>query len=124
MTIAQQIKWDFKTNGTLVILDTNGKKIYFENSNKRWVKSEYDSQGNEIYYENSKKYWAKKEWDSQGNRIYFEDSTGYWLKQEWDSQGNLIYFENSKGIIKDNRPKSCEGKIVEIDGEKFKLVKV
>ena len=102
-TIAQQIKWDFKTNGTLVILDTNGKKIYFENSNKRWVKSEYDSQGNEIYYENSKKYWAKKEWDSQGNRIYFEDSDG---------------------VIINKRPKSCENKEIVIDGEKFKLVKV
>ena len=124
MTIAQQIKWDFKTNGTLVIQDTNGKKIYFENSNKRWVKSEYDSQGNEIYYENSKKYWAKKEWDSQGNRIYFEDSDGFCEKREYDSQGNLIYFENSKGKIIDNRPKPCENKEIVIGGEKFKLVKV
>jgi hypothetical protein len=45
-------------------------------------------------------------------------------KWEYDSQGNVIYFENSKGKIIDNRPKSCEGKIVEFDGEKFKLVKV
>ena len=84
MTIAQQIKWDFKTNSLLVIKAKNGRPIYIENSH------------------------------------------GYWEKQEWDSQGNRIFYENSDGrkIIEDNRPKSCEGKIVEFGGEKFKLVKV
>ena len=81
-TIAQQIKWDFKTNGELVIRNKNNKLIYFEDSNR------------------------------------------FWKKWEYDSEGNVIYFEDSTGIIKDNRPKSCEGKIVEIGGEKFKLVKV
>ena len=82
MTIGQQIKWDFKTNGSLEIYDKNGRKIYREFSNGRWAKCEYDSQGNEIYY------------------------------------------ENSNGEIVDKRPKSCENKVVEIDGEKFKLVKL
>ena len=81
-TIAQQIKWDFKTNGDLEIQDKNGNLIYWENSN------------------------------------------GYWVKYEYDSQGNQIYCEDSDGLIKDSRPKSCENKVVEIDGEKFKLVKV
>ena len=102
-TIAQQIKWDFKTNGYLEIKDKNGKIIYYEGLNGVWGKNEYDS---------------------KGNQIYFKDSSGYWVKWEHDSQGNVIYFEDSTGIIKDNRPKSCEGKIVEIGGEKFKLVKV
>ena len=31
-TIAQQIKWDFKTNGNLVIRDKNGNQIYYEDS--------------------------------------------------------------------------------------------
>ena len=52
-TIAQQIKWDFKTNGDLIIKDKNGGLIYREYSNGYWRKHEYDSQGNEIYYENS-----------------------------------------------------------------------
>ena len=82
MTIAQQIKWDFKTNDELRIKDNNGKLIYWEDSNRVWEKSEYDS------------------------------------------QGRLIYRENSFGRIIDKRPKSCEGKIVEFEGEKFKLVKV
>ena len=52
-TIAQQIKWDFKTNGNLEIKGKNGKQIYFEGSKGYWAKRECDSQGNEIYYENS-----------------------------------------------------------------------
>jgi hypothetical protein len=103
MTIGQQIKWDFETNGGLEILNKNGKRIYLERSDG---------------------FWAKWEYDSQGNQIYYEGSNGAWAKREWDSQGNEIYFENSLGEIIDRRPKSCEGKIVEFDGEKFKLVKV
>ena len=102
-TIAQQIKWDFKTNGYLEIKDKNGKIIYYEGLNGVWGKNEYDSKGNQIYVENS---------------------AGVWAKWEYDSKGNQIYFENSRGDIIDNRPKPCEDKIVEIDGEKFKLVKV
>jgi len=102
-TIAQQIKWNFEVNGTLVIKDKNGRLIYVEDSDGRWSKHEYDSNGKEIYYENSGGFWAKREWDSKGNRIYYE---------------------NSKGEIIDDRPKSCEGKEIVIGGEKFKLVKV
>ena len=103
MTIAQQIKWDFKTNGKLVIKDKNGNLIYIEYSFGAWVKFEYDSQGNQIYH---------------------EDSDGHWAKWEHDSEGNLIYHENSDGEIEDNRPKSCENKEIVIGGEKFKLVKL
>ena len=53
MTIAQQINWDFKTNGNLEIKDKNGNKIYFESSNGFWRKWELDSQGKVIYWENS-----------------------------------------------------------------------
>ena len=107
-TIAQQIKWDFKTNGELIIRDKNGSQIYFEESSGFWAKREYDS----------------REYDSQDNLIYMENSNGGWAKWKYDSQGRPIYYEDSNGVIKDNRPKSCEGKIVEFGGEKFKLVKV
>jgi hypothetical protein len=103
MTIAQQIKWDFETNGNLEIRDKNGRTIYWEYSDR---------------------VWAKREYDSKGNVIYIETSNGYWEKHEWDSQGNQIYYENSKGVIKDKRPKPCENKEIVIGGEKFKLVKV
>lgn len=101
-TIGQQINWDFKTNGTLVIRDKNGKEIYSEYSNG---------------------YWSKSEFDSRGNQIYWEGSNGYWTKWEYDSKGNRIYFENSYGEIIDKRPKPCENKEIIIGGEKYKLVK-
>jgi hypothetical protein len=103
MTIAQQIKWDFKTNGNLEIYDKNGKLIYFEYSNGNWTKWEHDS---------------------KGNIIYSEDSVGYWVKREYNSKGKCIYYEDSNDIIVDKRPKPCENKEIVIDGEKFKLVKV
>jgi len=83
-----------------------------------------DKNGNVIYYENSTEFWEKGEFDSNGNLIYLEDSNGYWWKKKYDSKRNLIYFENSKGNVIDNRPKSCEGKVVEIDGKKYKLTEV
>jgi hypothetical protein len=80
-----------------------------------------DKNGNRIYFEKSNGYFVKSEYDSNGNQIYFEDSDGYWYRWEYDSNGNEIYFENSDGEIEDNRPKGCEGKVVEIDGKKYKL---
>ena len=117
-TIAQQLNVkDFP----FTIRDKNGNEIYFEDSNGSWGKYEFDSNGNQIYFENSYRWWCKKEYDSNGNEIYFEDSTGWWYKREFDSNGNKIYLENSHGEIIDNRPKDCEGKVVEIDGKKYKL---
>jgi uncharacterized membrane protein len=84
-----------------------------------------DKRGNRIYSENSNGYWCKREFDSSGNRIYSENSNGYWIKREYDSNGNRIYSEDSDGTIKDNRPKSsCNGKVVEIDGKKYKLIEL
>ena len=52
-TFGQWLNWDFKANGSLRIKDKNGNDIYYEISDGRWRKYEYDSQGNQIYYENS-----------------------------------------------------------------------
>jgi hypothetical protein len=49
----------------------------------------------------------------------------YWCKREFDSNGNKIYYEDSNGYIIDNRPKtSCNGKVIEIEGKKYKLTEV
>ena len=103
MTIAKQIKWDFKANGELITRDKNGKRIYWEDSYGFWKKYEYDSKGNKIYYENSNRYW---------------------IKYEYDSQGTIIYWEDSDGDVEDNRPKPCENKVIQIDGIKYKLIKL
>jgi len=102
-TIAQQIKWDFETNGFLEIKNKNDRTIYYEN----------------LYGD-----WAKYEWDSQGNKIYVENSAGVWAKWEYDSKGNRIYYENSRGEIIDHRPTPCENKEIIIEGVKYKLTKV
>jgi hypothetical protein len=73
-----------------------------------------DSNGNRIYWENSNGAWSKREYDSNGNQIYYEDSKGYWSKREWDSKGKEIYFENSYGTIVDNRPKTEIQKAIEL----------
>ncbi len=121
-TIAQQLN---VTEFPFEIKDKNGNKIYFENSGGYWSKREYDKNGKQIYYENSDGRWVKREYDKNGNEIYYEDSDGYWGKREYDKNGNEIYCEYSDGTIDDNRPKdSCDGKIVEIEGKKYKLTEV
>ena len=67
-----------------------------------------DSNGNRIYWEDQDGYWEKSEFDSNGKEIYYEDSNGYWSKSEYDSNGNTIYYENSIGTIEDLRPKTAE----------------
>ena len=104
MTIAQLLKHDFKSKGSLYLYDTNGNIIYCENSNG---------------------YWSKYEYNDNGNEIYYEDSDGYWVKREYDDNNNVSYFEDSNGYIIDNRPKSsCSGKVVEIEGKKYKLTEI
>ena len=120
-TIAQQLN---VSEFPFEIKDKNGKVIYCEDSTGYWDKTEFDSNGNAIYFENSNGYWVKSEYDSNGKVIYSEYSNGYWWEKEYDSNGNQIYFEDSDGYILDNRPKGCEGKVVEIDGKKYKLTEV
>jgi len=111
MTIAKQLKikeFPFE------IKDSNGKEIYWEDSNGYWSKREFDSKGNRIYFENSYGFWEKREYDSKGNKIYFEDSDGYWVKREFDSEGKEIYYEDSKGKIIDNRTKTEIQKAIEL----------
>ena len=82
-----------------------------------------DDNRNETYYEVSNGFWHRYERDANGNETYFEDSDGYWRKAEFDTNGNETYFENSTGY-KRGIPKSsktCEGKVVEVDGIKYKL---
>ena len=62
--------------------------------------------------------------DAKGNDTYYEDSD-YWRKHEYDANGNLTYYENSDGY-KEGTPRgqSCAGKVIEVDGKKYKLTEL
>jgi len=61
----------------------------------------YDQYGNRIYFEDSDGKWIKREYDINGNIIYYETSSGY--IEEFDQYGNRIYSVDSNGRIIDNR---------------------
>jgi hypothetical protein len=105
------------------IKDDNRNETYYEVSNGFWHRYERDANGNETYFEDSDGYWAKWERDDNGNETYYEDSDGDWAKWERDDNGNEAYYENSDGV-KRGTPKSAktfEGKVIEVDGIKYKL---
>jgi len=81
-----------------------------------------DARGNETYTEYSNRYYYRSEYDARGNETYFEDSDGYWNKCEYDARGNETYYENSDGVKRGTpRSQSCDGKVIEVDGKKYKL---
>ena len=122
MTLAQAYKQQFgKVSYPFKIFDANGNRTYLEDSNCYWWKREYDANGNLTYVEDSTGYWSKREYDAKGNETYYENSDGYWEKREYDANGKQTYYENSKGRIKGQKQSSCNGKVVEIDGKKYKL---
>ncbi len=82
-----------------------------------------DANGNLNYYERSNGYWERREYDANGNLTYHEDSSDYWCRWERDANGKETYFENSDGLKRGTprSSKTCEGKVVEVDGIKYKL---
>ena len=61
--------------------------------------------------------------DANGNLTYFERSKGYWYRYERDANGYVTYYESSYGDVigTPRSAKTCEGKVVEVDGIKYKL---
>ena len=105
------------------IKNDKGEVTYHEGSDGFWDRLERDANGKETYYEDSDDCWCKYEYDAAGEVTYCESSGGYWYKYERDANGNETYYENSEGVKK-GTPKSsktCEGKVLEIDGLKYKL---
>jgi len=60
--------------------------------------------------------------DDNGKETYYEDQR-YWKKWEYDAKGNETYCESSTGRKRGTprSAKTCEGKVVEVDGIKYKL---
>ena len=61
--------------------------------------------------------------DANGKLTYYGDSEGFWARWELDANGIETYFENSEGEKRGTprSAKTCEGKVVEVDGIKYKL---
>jgi hypothetical protein len=108
----------------IVIKDANGNETYYENSKDYWHKSEYDANGNRTYFENSRGHWS--EYDANGNQTYFENRDGdFWCKYEYDDKGKETYYEDSNGYKGGTpRSQSCAGKVIEVDGKKYKLLEL
>ena len=107
------------------IKNTNGYQTYYEDSDGYWRRYERDANGDETYYENSDSYWRRYERDVKGSPTYYENSNGFWRKREYDANGNVTYFEDSNGCKEGiPRSQSCDGKVIEIDGKKYKLTEL
>jgi hypothetical protein len=79
---------------------------------------------NLTYSENSDGYWERREYDEDGNQTYHENSDGYWYLYEYDEDGNRTYSEHSYGTKQGTKRSSCSGKVIEIDGKKYKLIEL
>jgi len=82
-----------------------------------------DANGNQTYYELSDGYWSRSERDANGYVTYHKDSDDFWYRSERAADGNETYYETSDGTKRGTprSAKTCEGKVVEVDGIKYKL---
>jgi len=82
-----------------------------------------DANGYLTYRELSDGYWRRSERDANGKETYFENSDNFWYRRELDAKGNETYYEDRIGTKRGTprSAKTCEGKVVEVDGIKYKL---
>ena len=83
-----------------------------------------NERGNLTYCEDSDDYWERREYDKDGNKTYYENSGRYWSRLEYDKNGNETYCEDSDGYKNVTKRGSCSGKVVEVDGKKYKLTEL
>jgi hypothetical protein len=83
-----------------------------------------NERGNLTYCEDSDDYWERREYDENGKETYYETSKGYWERFEYDENGKETYCENSDGDKEGTKRGSCDGKVIEVDGKKYKLTEL
>lgn len=106
------------------IKDKNGNRTYQEDSDGYWSRREYNENGNRTYHEDSSGFWSRYEYDKNGNATYHENSGGCWYRKEYDENGNETYYEDSSGEKRGTKKGSCDGKVIEVDGKKYKLTEL
>ena len=62
--------------------------------------------------------------DENGKETYYEDSDGFWERREYDKDGNETYYVDSNGYKEGTKRSSCDGKVIEVDGKKYKLTEL
>ena len=62
--------------------------------------------------------------DDNGKETYCETSDGLWERCEYDKNGKQTYYEDSNGRKIGTKRGSCDGKVIEVDGEKYKLTEL
>ena len=63
------------TDGSFVIFNNNGLKIYKKKEDFK-AEYEYDDNDNLIWYRDSNKFWSIKKYDKNNKLIYHADSDG------------------------------------------------
>ena len=114
------------------IVDDNGNVTYYEDSNGWRRKCEFDGNGRQTYYEDSNKFWSKREYDTNGHQTYFEDNNGYKRGTSRRQTGGCgvksEYVNEFVNIWKRHMcpafDQSCGGKVIEVDGKKYKLTEL
>ena len=106
------------------IKDADGNSTYYEYSNGYWYRYERNEDGKVTYHETSTGIWFRREYDKNGKETYYEDSYGYWRRCEYDEDGNRTYYEDSYGYKGGTKRNSCDGKVIEVDGKKYKLTEL
>ena len=106
------------------IKDENDNETYYENSDGYWNRHEYNENGKVAYWGRSDGFWLRREYDKDGKKIYYENSDGYWNRYEYDENGNETYYETSNGIKRGTKRGSCDVKVIEVDGKKYKLTEL
>ena len=82
-----------------------------------------DERGKLTYFENSNGYWCTWEHEENGSVTRLIGRDGYWSKSEYDENNTCTYFQDSTGLKRGNprSAKTCEGKVVVVDGVEYEL---
>ena len=83
-----------------------------------------DKNGNPTYCEDSNGYWYRYEYDKNGKETYYENSNDFWWRYEYDEDGKQTYRERSDGYKEGTKRSPCSGKMIEVDGKKYKLTEL
>ena len=109
--------------GTDVLHREDGPAVEYTDGGKRWFKDglNHREDGPAIVFTNGNKVWCINGLNHRedGPAIEWGDGTKFWYLN-----GKEIICKDNEEFLKLNQSKTCDGKIVEIEGKKYKLTEV